>query len=133
MTVPMQKSIRFFMMMFPAFLARVKPVSTMAKPHCMKNTRIAPTRNHTAILNRITSKKAAAKALRVKARRLCRLNMWVIIRKTAGEVKASGHTDFSAGKRQKSYGFLQNSAESSIICFRYGSAYVLAMAAAILP
>ena len=43
----MQKSIRFFMMMFPAFLARVKPVSTIAKPHCMKNTRAAPIKNQT--------------------------------------------------------------------------------------
>ena len=41
MGVPMQKSIRFFMMMLPAFFARVKPVSTMAKPACMKNTRAA--------------------------------------------------------------------------------------------
>ena len=39
--VPMQKSIRFFMMMLPAFFARVKPVSTMAKPACMKNTSAA--------------------------------------------------------------------------------------------
>ena len=43
MGVPMQKSIRFFMMMLPAFFARVKPVSTMAKPACMKNTRAAAT------------------------------------------------------------------------------------------
>ena len=41
----MQKSMRFFMMMLPAFLARVKPHSTMAKPHCMKNTRMAPIKN----------------------------------------------------------------------------------------
>ena len=38
---PAEKSIRFFMMMFPAFLARVRPVSTMAKPACMKNTKAA--------------------------------------------------------------------------------------------
>ncbi len=43
----MQKSIRFFMMMLPAFLALVKPVSTMAKPACMKKTRAAPIKNHT--------------------------------------------------------------------------------------
>jgi len=40
----MQKSIRFFMMMLPAFFARVKPVSTMAKPACMRKTMAAPTR-----------------------------------------------------------------------------------------
>ena len=33
------------MMMLPAFLARVKPVSTMAKPACMKNTSAAPIKN----------------------------------------------------------------------------------------
>jgi hypothetical protein len=43
MGVPIQKSMRFFMMMLPAFLARVKPASTMAKPACMKKTRAAPT------------------------------------------------------------------------------------------
>ena len=46
-TVPMQKSIRFFMMMFPVFLARVKPASTIAKPACIQKTRAAPIRNHT--------------------------------------------------------------------------------------
>ena len=44
-TVPMQKSIRFFIMMFPALLALVKPVSTIAKPACMKKTNAAPMRN----------------------------------------------------------------------------------------
>ena len=42
--VPMAKSIRFFMIMLPAFFALVKPVSTMAKPACMKKTRAAPNR-----------------------------------------------------------------------------------------
>ena len=46
-TVPMQKSIRFFMMMLPALFARVKPVSTIAKPPCIKNTSAAPIRNQT--------------------------------------------------------------------------------------
>ena len=46
-TVPIQKSIRFFIIMLPAFLARVNPASTMAKPHCIKNTSTAPTRYHT--------------------------------------------------------------------------------------
>ena len=40
---PMEKSIRFFMRMLTAFLARVKPHSTRAKPACMKNTRKAAT------------------------------------------------------------------------------------------
>ena len=44
-TVPMQKSMRFFIMMLPAFLALVKPVSTIAKPACMKKTNAAPMRN----------------------------------------------------------------------------------------
>ena len=35
-TVPIQKSIKFFMMILPAFLARVKPVSTIAKPFMFK-------------------------------------------------------------------------------------------------
>ena len=47
-TVPIQKSIRFFMMMFPAFLALVKPASHMANPACIQNTNAAPIRNHTA-------------------------------------------------------------------------------------
>lgn len=33
---PRTKSIIFFIQMFPAFFALVKPVSTMAKPACMK-------------------------------------------------------------------------------------------------
>ena len=47
-TVPMQKSIRFFIRILPAFLARVKPVSTMAKPACIQNTSAAPIKNQTA-------------------------------------------------------------------------------------
>ena len=43
----MQKSIRFFIIIFPAFLALVKPLSTMAKPHCIKNTSAAPIKNQT--------------------------------------------------------------------------------------
>ena len=41
--VPSEKSIRFFIMMLPAFFALVKPVSTIAKPACMKNTSAAAT------------------------------------------------------------------------------------------
>ena len=46
-TVPMQKSIRFFMMMLPVFFRRVKPASTIAKPACIQNTSAAPIRNQT--------------------------------------------------------------------------------------
>ena len=46
-TVPIQKSIRFFMMIFPVFLALVKPASTIAKPACIQNTSAAPIRNQT--------------------------------------------------------------------------------------
>lgn len=46
-TVPIQKSIRFFMMMLPAFLARVNPASTIAKPACIQKTSAAPIRNQT--------------------------------------------------------------------------------------
>lgn len=45
MIVPIQKSIMFFMMMLPALLALVRPVSSIAKPHCMKNTSAAPIMN----------------------------------------------------------------------------------------
>ena len=38
---PTPKSMTFFMMMLPAFLARVNPVSTMANPACMNMTRKA--------------------------------------------------------------------------------------------
>ena len=44
--VPRQKSIKFFIIMLPAFFALVKPVSTIAKPHCIKNTNAAPIRYH---------------------------------------------------------------------------------------
>ena len=48
--VPMQKSIRFFMMMLPAFFALVKPVSTMAKPACIQKTKAAPIRYQNSIV-----------------------------------------------------------------------------------
>ena len=47
--VPRQKSSRFFMMMLPACFARVKPVSTMANPACMNQTRMAPIKNQTPV------------------------------------------------------------------------------------
>ena len=46
-TDPIAKSIRFFMMMLPAFLALVKPVSTIAKPACMKKTSAVATSTQT--------------------------------------------------------------------------------------
>ena len=48
--VPIQKSIRFFIIMLPAFFALVKPVSTIANPHCIKNTSAAPIRYQIAIV-----------------------------------------------------------------------------------
>ena len=39
--VPIQKSIRFFIIMLPEFLALVNPASTIANPACMKNTSAA--------------------------------------------------------------------------------------------
>ena len=44
--VPIEKSIRFFMIMLPLFLERVKPASTAAKPACIKNTSAAPISVH---------------------------------------------------------------------------------------
>ena len=43
---PMEKSMRFFIMMLIELLARVKPASTRAKPACIKNTRQAATSVH---------------------------------------------------------------------------------------
>ena len=44
--VPIQKSIRFFMMILPAFFALAKPDSTIANPACIQNTSAAPIKNH---------------------------------------------------------------------------------------
>ncbi|GFI51505.1 hypothetical protein IMSAGC020_02719 [Lachnospiraceae bacterium] len=46
-TVPIQKSIKFFIMIFPVFFALVKPASTIAKPACIQNTNAAPIKNQT--------------------------------------------------------------------------------------
>ena len=43
---PIEKSIRFFMRMLTAFLARVNPDSTIANPACIKKTRNAATSTH---------------------------------------------------------------------------------------
>ena len=48
-TVPIQKSIRFFIIMLPAFFALVKPASTMANPACIQNTNAAPIKNQTPV------------------------------------------------------------------------------------
>ena len=45
--VPNAKSMTFFMTILPAFLARVRPVSHMAKPGCIKNTSAAPSSTQT--------------------------------------------------------------------------------------
>src|SRR6056297_3245465 len=47
---PTEKSIRFFMIIFPALFALVKPISTMANPACMKNTRNAATSIQTTLI-----------------------------------------------------------------------------------
>jgi len=44
-SVPTEKSIKFFINKLAAFLARLKPLSTIAKPACIKNTRKAVTNN----------------------------------------------------------------------------------------
>ena len=54
---PIQKSIRFFMIMFPAFFALVNPVSTIAKPACIKNTNAAPIRNHMPNISLVAASK----------------------------------------------------------------------------
>jgi hypothetical protein len=50
-------------MILPAFFARVKPVSTMAKPHCMKNTKTAPIKNQTDISIRFHTPKEMTRIL----------------------------------------------------------------------
>ena len=42
--VPREKFMKFFMTILPAFLPRVRPASSMAKPGCMKKTRTAAMR-----------------------------------------------------------------------------------------
>jgi len=44
--VPTAKSIRFFIMIFAALFARVKPLSAIAKPACIINTRKPAIRVH---------------------------------------------------------------------------------------
>ena len=44
--VPREKSRKFFITILPAFFARVSPVSTIAKPGCMKKTKAAPKSTH---------------------------------------------------------------------------------------
>ena len=44
--VPREKFMKFFMTILPAFLPRVRPASSMAKPGCMKKTRTAAMRIH---------------------------------------------------------------------------------------
>jgi hypothetical protein len=37
---------KFFMIIFTAFLDLVKPTSTIAKPECIKNTKMLATKTH---------------------------------------------------------------------------------------
>lgn len=46
--VPIQKSIRFFIKIFPVFFALVNPASHMENPACIKKTKAAP--NNTYIV-----------------------------------------------------------------------------------
>ena len=71
-TAPKAKSIRFFIMMLTAFLARVKPVSTMAKPACMRKTRKAATSVQMKLrlvctLSAVTSSARASKGTAARA------------------------------------------------------------------
>ena len=59
-TVPIQKSIRFFIMMLPAFFALAKPVSTIAKPACIQNTSAAPAKNHRPNISSFTAFKISS-------------------------------------------------------------------------
>jgi hypothetical protein len=47
--LPTEKSMTFFMMMFPAFFALVKPASTRANPACMNITRTAASTIQTSL------------------------------------------------------------------------------------
>jgi hypothetical protein len=43
---PIEKSIKFFIIILPAFFALVNPVSTIANPACIKNTKAVAIRTH---------------------------------------------------------------------------------------
>ncbi len=60
-TAPNAKSIKFFIMILPAFFALVNPVSTIAKPACMKNTRATPIKHQSP--NAISLASAVALAI----------------------------------------------------------------------
>ncbi len=64
--LPTEKSIRFFMSMLTAFLALVKPVSTMAKPACMKNTKKAAT--HVQTMSKLVWTCAVASTIEVASK-----------------------------------------------------------------
>ena len=53
-TAPIEKLMRFFMTILPAFLARVRPASTSTKPACMNTTSTVATSTNT--LSRVTCK-----------------------------------------------------------------------------
>ena len=58
---PIEKSIRFFIRMLAAFLARVRPVSSIAKPACIRKTRTAANNIQTVSIARALES-ASAKA-----------------------------------------------------------------------
>lgn len=68
-------------MILPAFLARVKPVSTMAKPACIKNTSIAAITVHTAS---IALKFSAGNFTRLSAIRMAPSFPYVLLNASIG-------------------------------------------------
>ena len=64
--VPMEKSIRFFIRMLPEFFARVNPVSHMAKPACMKNTRAAPSRTQMVFTDEYIKNASKVKCMEIR-------------------------------------------------------------------
>ena len=52
--------MKFIAIVWPAFLARVKPVSAMANPACMNMTRKPQTRVHTMLIETLAFPTASA-------------------------------------------------------------------------
>ena len=59
-TAPMQNTIMFIIIVWATFFVRVKPVSTRAKPACMKNTRNPEINIHMMLTAVVTSFAAPA-------------------------------------------------------------------------
>lgn len=104
MTVPMQKSIRFFIIMLPAFFALVKPASHMANPACIQNTSAAPARNHTAktspsnafIISSVITISFLLQAYLCTGASLCRRSLFTSIplRRRSYAIKKASHQTF---------------------------------------